>query len=75
MLAVQVRTTGTRTMLAALFRTTGTRTMLAGECPLCGAERLEDGAPASHRRYAASYTVPLQTQLAQIAFRNRLHLV
>ena len=41
-----------RTMLAALFRTTGTRTMLAGECPLCGAERLEDGAPAPHRRYA-----------------------
>ena len=39
-------------MLAALFRTTGTRTMLAGECPLCGAERLEDGAPAPHRRYA-----------------------
>ena len=70
-----------RTMLAAQFRTTGTRTMLAGECPLCGApiskwaSRLEDGAPASHRRYAASYTVPLQTQLAQIAFRNRLHLV
>ncbi len=52
MLAVQFRTTGTRTMLAALFRTTGTRTMLAGECPLCGAERLEDGAPAPHRRYA-----------------------
>ena len=41
-----------RTMLAAQFRTTGTRTMLAGECPLCGAERLEDGAPAPHRRYA-----------------------
>ena len=37
---------------------------------LCGRS-----APASHRRYAASYTVPLQTQLAQIAFRNRLHLV
>ena len=65
-----------RTMLAALFRTTGTRTMLAGECPLFSAwGRFEDGAPASHRRYAASYTVPLQTQLAQIAFRNRLHLV
>ena len=68
-------------MLAVQFRTTGTRTMLAGECPLIGApisewaSRLEDGAPASHRRYAASYTVPLQTQLAQIAFRNRLHLV
>ena len=52
MLAVQFRTTGTRTMLAVQFRTTGTRTMLAGECPLCGAERLEDGAPAPHRRYA-----------------------
>ena len=64
-----------RTMLAVQFHTTGTRTMLAGECPLCGAERLEDGAPASHRRYAASYTVPLQAQLAQIAFRHRLHLV
>ena len=50
MLAVQFRTTGTRTMLAALFRTTGTRTMLAGECPLCGAERLEDGAPAPRDR-------------------------
>ena len=45
--------------------------MLAGECPLCGAERLEDGAPAPHVRY----TVPLQAQLAQIAFRHRLHLV
>ena len=52
MLAVQFRTTGTRTMLAVQFRTAGTRTMLAGECPLCGAERLEDGAPAPHRRYA-----------------------
>ena len=41
-----------RTMLAIQFRTTGTRTMLAGECPLCGAERLEDGAPAPHVRYA-----------------------
>ena len=39
-------------MLAVQFRTTGTRTMLAGECPLCGAERLEDGAPAPHVRYA-----------------------
>ena len=45
-------------MLAAQFRTTGTRTMLAGECPLCGApiskwaSRLEDGAPATHVRYA-----------------------
>ena len=68
-------TAGLRTTLAVQFRTTGTRTMLAGECPLCGAERLEDGAPASHRRYAASYTVPLQAQLAQIAFRHRLHLV
>ena len=65
-----------RTMLAAQFRTTGTRTMLAGECPLFSAwGRFEDGAPASHRRYAASYTVPLQAQLAQIAFRHRLHLV
>ena len=45
-------TAGLRTMLAVQFRTTGTRTMLAGECPLCGAERLEDGAPAPHRRYA-----------------------
>ena len=52
------------------------RTMLAGECPLCGAwGRFEDGAPASHRRYAASYTVPLQTQLVQIAVRHRLHLI
>ena len=34
------------------FCTAGLRTMLAGECPLCGAERLEDGAPAPHRRYA-----------------------
>ena len=39
-------------MLAVQFRTTGTRTMLAVECPLCGAERLEDGAPAPHVRYA-----------------------
>lgn len=28
------------------------RTTRAGECPLCGAERLEDGAPASRARYA-----------------------
>ena len=46
-------TAGLRTTLAVQFRTTGTRTMLAGECPLCGAERLEDGAPAPHVRYAA----------------------
>ena len=46
-------------MLAVQFRTTGTRTMLAGECPLIGApisewaSRLEDGASAiTHRRYA-----------------------
>ena len=51
-------TAGLRTMLAVQFRTTGTRTMLAGECPLIGApisewaSRLEDGAPAPHRRYA-----------------------
>ena len=44
--------TAHRFPLAAQFRTTGTQTMLAGECPLCGAERLEDGAPAPHRRYA-----------------------
>ena len=50
MLAAQFHTTGTRTMLAAPFRTAGTRTMLAGECPLCGAGRLEDGAPATHVR-------------------------
>ena len=43
---------GSRTMLAAPFCTAGTRTMLAGECPLCGAERFEDGAPAPHVRYA-----------------------
>ena len=55
---------------------TAHRFPLAGECPLFSAwGRFEDGAPAPHRRYAASYTVPLQTQLAQIAFRNRLHLV
>ena len=36
------------------FCTAGTRTMLAGECPLCGAERLEDGAPATHVRYAVN---------------------
>ena len=28
------------------------RTTQAGECPLCGAERLEDGAPAPRARYA-----------------------
>ncbi len=40
-------------MLAVQFRTTGTRTMLAGECPLFSAwGRFEDGAPAPHRRYA-----------------------
>ena len=50
--------------------------MLAGECPLFSAwGRFEDGAPAPHVRYAASYTVPLQAQLAQIAFRHRRHLV
>ena len=65
-------TAGLRTMLAVQFRTTGTRTMLAGECPLFSAwGRFEDGAPAPHVRY----TVPLQAQLAQIAFRHRLHLV
>ena len=37
---------------------------------LCGRS-----APAPHRRYAASYTVPLQTQLTQIAVRHRLHLI
>ena len=37
-------------MLAAPFCMAGLRTMLAGECPLCGAERLEDGAPASRDR-------------------------
>ena len=41
-------------MLAVQFRTTGTRTMLAGECPLFSAwGRFEDGAPAPHVRYAA----------------------
>ena len=50
---------GLRTMLAAQFRTTGTRTMLAGECPLCGAERLEDGAPATHV-HGAVYVCPLR---------------
>ena len=47
-------------MLAAPFCMAGLRTMLAGggECPLCGApisewaSRLEDGAPATHVRYA-----------------------
>ena len=67
-------------MLAASFCTAGTRTMLAGECPLCGAERLEDGAPAMHVRYTVEVqrrggAALLQAQLAQIAFRNRLHLV
>ena len=52
------------------------RTMLAGECPLFSAwGRFEDGAPATHVRCAASYTVPLQTQLVQIAVRHRLHLI
>ena len=50
--------------------------MLAGECPLFSAwGRFEDGAPATHVRCAASYTVPLQTQLVQIAVRHRLHLI
>ena len=31
--------------------------------------------PATHVRYAASYTAPLQTQLTQIAVRHRLHLI
>ena len=45
--------TGTRMMLAAPFSTTGTRSMLAGECPLFSAwGRFEDGAPATHVRYA-----------------------
>ena len=56
MLAAQFRTTGTRTMLAGECRTdfahlslqTAHRFPLAGECPLCGAEHLEDGAPATH---------------------------
>ena len=40
-------------MLAAQFRTTGLRTILAGECPLFSARgRFEDGAPATHVRYA-----------------------
>ena len=39
-------------MLAVPFCIAGLRTMLAGECHLCGAERLEDGAPAAHVRYA-----------------------
>ena len=95
-----------RTDFAHLSLQTACRLPLAGECPLCGAERLEDGAPATHVRYAVNvrllcgyveivthavlrrYTSPaprdrlrrqgsalLQTQLAQIAFRNRLHLV
>lgn len=53
-LAVQFScTAGTRTMLAAPFCTTVTRTMLAGECPLFSAwRRSEDGAPATHIRYA-----------------------
>ena len=37
---------------------------------LCGRS-----APATHVRCAASYTVPLQTQLVQIAVRHRLHLI
>ena len=41
-------------MLAAPFCMAGLWTMLAGECPLCGAERLEDGAPAMHVRYAVN---------------------
>ena len=47
-----------RAMHVMQFRTVGSRTMLAGECPLCGApisewaSRLEDGAPATHVRYA-----------------------
>ena len=46
-------------MLAAQFRTVGSRTMLAGECPLFSAwGRFEDGAPATHRRYAANIQLP-----------------
>ena len=53
MLAAPFSTTGTRMMLAAPFSTTGTRSMLAGECPLFSAwRRFEDGAPATHVRYA-----------------------
>ena len=53
MLAAPFCTTVTRTMLAAPFCTTVTRTMLAGECPLFSAwRRSEDGAPATHIRYA-----------------------
>ena len=39
-------------MQAALPHARGFVLMLAGECPLCGAGRLEDGAPATHVRYA-----------------------
>ena len=35
-------------MQAALPHARGFVLMLAGECPLCGAGRLEDGAPAPH---------------------------
>lgn len=44
---------GSRTMLVIPLRTAGSRTMLAGECPLFSAwRRFEDGAPATHIRYA-----------------------
>ena len=40
------------------FRTVGSRTMPAGECPLFSAwGRFEDGAPATHRRYAVAVEV------------------
>jgi len=58
MLMAQFRTTSLRTMFAGergadsvrLSLQTAHRFPLAGECPLCGAERLEDGAPAPRDR-------------------------
>ena len=65
-----------RTMLAAQFRTTGTRTMLAGECPLFSAwGALRGRSPRSASPLCRRGAALLQAQLAQIAFRNRLHLI
>ena len=43
------------------------RTTQAGECPLCGAERLEDGAPAPRARYAPRVPPLLNKQINWLA--------